>query len=149
MRYLISTVLLALFLGLGVQQYAAAHCEVPCGIYGDQARFEAMLENHTTIHKAMTEINALSGKADAQSKNQFARWVANKESHATKIQETIAQYFMTQRIKANDPKYVPKLTGAHAVMVAAMKCKQQVDTKSADALRAAILAFHKAYEGKK
>ena len=34
-------------------------------------------------------------------------------------------------------------------MIAAMKCKQSVDVTNADALRASILAFHKAYENKK
>ena len=132
----------------GAQGLATAHCEVPCGIYGDQARFEAMLEDHKTMRKAMDQVNALAGKNDAQSLNQLARWVSTKESHATKIQHTIAQYFMTQRIKPSDLKYVDKLTAAHAVMIAAMKCKQTVDGKNGDALRASILAFHKAYEGK-
>ncbi len=148
MRILIPSVLAALVFSLGFHGSASAHCEVPCGIYGDQTRFTAMLEDHKTIHKAMTQVVALAGKTNAQSANQLARWVATKEAHATKTQGVIAQYFMSQRIKAKDPKYVTKLTKAHAVMVAAMKCKQTVDTKNADALRTAILAFHEAYEGK-
>ena len=149
MKYVIPPVLLALAACLGIQSSVSAHCEVPCGIYGDQKRFEAMLEDHTTISKAMAQIQALADRSDAQSKNQLARWVANKESHATRIQNTIAQYFMSQRIKAKDAKYVPKLTSAHAVMVAAMKCKQTVDTKVADGLRGSILKFYEAYEGRK
>ena len=147
MKHTILPALTVVLFALGVNR-ASAHCEVPCGIYGDQQRFEAMLEDHKTIHKAMEQITALAGKSDAQSHNQLARWVMNKETHATKIQDTIAQYFMSQRIKAADPKYVDKLTKAHAVMVAAMKTKQTVDTAAADALREAVLAFHKAYEGK-
>jgi hypothetical protein len=34
-------------------------------------------------------------------------------------------------------------------LVVAMKCKQTVDAAQADALQAAIHAFHEAYEGKK
>ena len=149
MRHAIPPVLAAVALALGVQRTASAHCEVPCGIYGDEQRFVAMLENHATIEKAMTQIDDLAGKADAQSRNQLARWVATKEKHATDIQQTIAQYFMTQRIKPADPKYVDKLTKAHAVMIAAMKCKQNVDPGRADQLHASILAFYEAYEGKK
>jgi len=149
MRYLIPATLTALACTLGFQGAASAHCEVPCGIYTDQLRFESMLEDQKTIHKAMTRIQALSGKTDAQSRNQLARWIATKEDHATRTQGVIAQYFMTQRIKAKDPKYVGKLTAAHAVMVAAMKCKQTVDTKKADALKTAVLSFYEAYEGKK
>jgi len=126
-----------------------AHCQVPCGIYGDQNRFEQMLEDQSTIEKASKLIHELSGKKDAQSMNQIARWVATKESHASAIQTTIADYFMAQRIKSSDLKYEDKLTKAHAVIVAAMKCKQSVDAKNASALKEAILSFHKSYEEKK
>ena len=91
----------------------------------DQLRFEQMLEDEQTISKAQIQINELSGgEVDAQAVNQMVRWVATKEDHATKIQETIAAYFMAQRIKADNPNYVKQLTAAHAVIVAAMKCKQ-------------------------
>ncbi|MHC4940499.1 MAG: superoxide dismutase [Ni] [Planctomycetota bacterium] len=140
--------LAAVVLSAAFYTTADAHCEVPCGIFTDQMRFELMLEDTTTIAKSMDQINKLNSATDAQSKNQLVRWVTNKEKHAEKIQHIISQYFMAQRIKANDPKYVDKLTKSHAVMVAAMKCKQTVDTKAADTLKAAILAFHKAYEGK-
>ncbi len=149
MKRIILPLLVAVFLAIGLQDSVSAHCEVPCGIYGDTLRFESMIEDHRTIQKAMAQIHALAGKADAQSHNQLARWVATKESHATKTQHTIAQYFMSQRIKAKDPKYVAKLTTAHAVMVAAMKCKQNVDASHANALHAAIGAFYRAYEGRK
>ena len=125
------------------------HCQVPCGIYGDQNRFEQMLEDQSTIEKASKLITELSGKKDAQSMNQITRWVATKESHASAIQKTIADYFMAQRIKSSDSKYEDKLTKAHAVIVSAMKCKQSVDAKSSSALKEAILSFHKAYEKKK
>ena len=128
---------------------ADAHCEVPCGIYGDQARFEQMLENTTTIEKAMGQVNALAGKTDGPSANQLVRWVNTKEEHATKTQHIIAQYFMSQRLKPAMENYVPKLVAAHAVMRAAMKCKQTTEAKDAAALKEAILAFHKAYAGKK
>ncbi len=128
---------------------AQAHCEVPCGIYADQLRFEQMLEDQKTIAKAIAQINALAGKNDAKSANQLARWVATKEQHATHTQHIIAQYFMTQRIKSSDKAgYAKKLAAAHAVMVAAMKTKQDAAADTAVALRNAILDFYRAYEGK-
>ena len=138
-----------LFFTISATKDTFAHCQVPCGIYGDQNRFEQMLEDQSTIEKASKLINELSGKKDAQSKNQLSRWVSTKESHATAIQKTIADYFMAQRIKASDSKYVEKLTKAHSVMVAAMKCKQSVDAETSASLKKAILSFHKSYEGKK
>lgn len=128
---------------------ATAHCEVPCGIYADQARFERMLEDTATMEKAMGQINELAAKSDGQSANQLVRWVNTKEEHATNTQHVIAQYFMTQRLKPEMDGYVEKLVLAHAVMRAAMKCKQTTDVKNAAALKAAILAFHKAYAAKK
>ena len=139
---------------VGTTRLASAHCEVPCGIYDDQQRFVSMLEDQTTIAKAITQVQELAGKMtdgpEAQSINQITRWVATKESHATNTQHIIAQYFMTQRIKPGDDvkAYVKKLTAAHAVMVAAMKCKQTADPAAATTLRKTILDFYRAYEGK-
>ena len=128
---------------------ASAHCQVPCGIYGDQLRFQQMLEDEHTISKAQLEINKLAGaEMDAQGANQLARWVVTKEEHATKIQQTIAAYFMAQRIKADKPEYTKQLVAAHTVMVAAMKCKQSADPATAKALEKAIFDLYRAYEGK-
>ena len=131
-------------------QVLQGHCEVPCGIYGDQRRFEDMLEDQQTIAKAIASMEELLPNlgSDTLSVNQVARWVATKESHATKIQHTIAQYFMTQRIKADGERYQEKLMSAHAVMVAAMKCKQTASQANADALKIAIMKFYSVYEGK-
>ena len=135
---------------------ALAHCEVPCGIYGDQLRFESMLEDQKTIAKANGEIakhlESMEEGPTPLAANQVSRWVSTKEDHATRIQHVIAQYFMTQRIKSSDEggtdAYVKKLTTAHAVMQAAMKTKQDPAAETAAALRTAILDFYRAYEGK-
>lgn len=130
---------------LAATDSADAHCQVPCGIYGDDTRFTMMLEDTETVAKAIGQIEELAGTHDATGHNQLARWVANKESHATNIQRTIADYFMAQRIKADDPSYGKKLMASHAVMVAAMKAKQAADPKTAEALKQAILDFQAVY----
>ncbi|MHC5009695.1 MAG: superoxide dismutase [Ni] [Planctomycetota bacterium] len=144
-------VLAALFLALGTDRTASAHCEVPCGIYDDGARFTSMHEDAKTIAKAMGQISELAEEHDPLAANQLVRWVNTKEAHATHVMETIGQYFMAQRIKpatdeAGAARYVNLLTGAHAVMRAAMKCKQTVDTDNATALITAIQAFRATYE---
>ncbi|MEZ6057783.1 MAG: superoxide dismutase [Ni] [Planctomycetaceae bacterium] len=141
-------VLVAVLVLGGIGATAWAHCQVPCGIYADQHRFEQMLEDHDTIAKAQASLAELAGKADAQSLNQAVRWVTTKEDHATSIQRTIADYFMTQRIKPDADKYVEKLTAAHAVLVASMKAKQSADPATAAALKKSILDFYRASEGK-
>ena len=134
-----------------IRPVAVAHCQVPCGIYDDHARITAMLEDTTTIAKAMDQINELAGKQDAQSFNQATRWVITKEEHAERIQTTIAQYYLAQRVKAAEPgtdaydAYLQKLAAHHAVIVAAMKAKQTVDPKAAVALRKAIEAISAYY----
>lgn len=139
---------LSLVFALAITGQALAHCQVPCGIYGDPQRFASMLEDTETIAKAIGQIVESAGTHDATGHNQLARWVATKESHATSIQRTISDYFMAQRIKSDNPKYIEQLTAAHKVMVAAMKAKQAADPATADGLKKAILALHVAYTGK-
>jgi nickel superoxide dismutase len=83
----------------------------------------------------------LAGKADAQSQNQMVRWVVNKEKHAQNIIATIGDYFLTQRVKPDQEDYVERLKKHHAVIVAAMKAKQNSDAKSAAALKTAVEAL--------
>ena len=121
-----------------------AHCQVPCGIYDDDARVTQLREDATTIGKAIVKIGELAGKQDAQSANQLARWVANKEKHAANIIEVVAEYFLAQRVKpvaegANGHgAYLEKLGDHHAVIVAAMKTKQTGEDGTVDALNAAL-----------
>lgn len=140
--------LFAAIAALAFASQAAAHCQVPCGIYGDQRRFEEMLEDTETITKAIGQIGELSGTHDATGHNQLARWVVTKEDHATNIQRIIGDYFMAQRIKSDDSAYGKKLMAAHKVMVDAMKAKQAADPATAEALGESIKKFYEAYEGK-
>jgi len=129
---------------------AMAHCEVPCGIYSDATVFTDLHTNLETIEKAMSEINELS-KDPAKNMNQIVRWVNNKELHATNIQEIVAQYFLTQRVKtdeADKDAYILKLTQLHQITVLAMKCKQTTDLAHAKQLHNVLHAFETAYTKK-
>ena len=129
-----------------------AHCEIPCGIYGDEGRFDALLENATTIEKSMNEINKLSGESE-KNNNQIVRWVVNKEHHADQIRDIVAQYFLAQRIA--EPAegtavkaYTEKLMALHKIIRTAMLCKQTTDPKNAQTLRDHINAFQALYNAK-
>jgi len=124
----------------------SAHCEIPCGIYDDQLRTQLIAEHATTIEKSMIQIMALS-KANPTNTNQLVRWVTNKEKHATEIQQIVAQYFMTQRIKPDQEKYSEKLILLHKMLIAAMKCKQTTDLSHVNALRASLKEFEMLYFG--
>lgn len=124
---------------------AFGHCQVPCGIYDDSARVDAMKEDVTTIKKAMRLINELAGKTDAQSQNQLVRWVNTKEIHTQKIITSIADYFLTQRVKADQQDYLERLRDHHAVIVAAMKAKQNTAPEVAELLDKAVDLLGKYY----
>jgi|TARA_B110000495_G_scaffold6490_1_gene4817 nickel superoxide dismutase len=113
-----------------------AHCQVPCGIYGDAVRVVQIEEDITTVRKAMNMINDLAGQSDAQSLNQLSRWVRTKEDHAQKVQETVLNYFLAQRVKAKEKgskerqQYVDQTLTLHQLIVSMMKCKQTVEQRN-------------------
>lgn len=136
-----------LFMGyfLVLPKAAYAHCQIPCGIYDDHARVQAMLLEATTVTRAATFITDLAKKDDVQSKHQTIRWVMNKEKHAQSIITTISDYFLTQRVKETYEDYAVRLKKHHAVMIAAMKAKQNADVKYAKALEGSIKALQPYY----
>lgn len=134
------------------QRQVAAHCQVPCGIYDDAARIQAMLEDTTTISKAIGEISSLAGSHKAANFNQLIRWITTKEEHASHIIKTVSEYFLTQKVKPvaageeGYEDYLKKLAAHHAVMRAAMKTKQTVDPAAAKALELTIKNLAEYYQ---
>lgn len=124
---------------------AAAHCQVPCGIYDDHARVKLMLEDVATVEKAVNMLEKLAAKTDVQSRQQFTRWVMNKEQHAQNIISAISDYFFTQRVKASQKDYVERLRRHHAVIVNAMKAKQKADMATVQQLKASVKALEGYY----
>ena len=122
----------------------AAHCEIPCGIYDDEARIDMLLEHVTTIEKSMEQIVTIE-KGEHHDANQLVRWVMNKEHHADELQEIVTQYFMTQRIKLDAKNYDKKLGLLHQMLVYAMKCKQSTDLAHTEKLTSVIKDFKQLY----
>lgn len=129
------------FFLIGIQSLHA-HCQIPCGIYGDDTRFVLLLENVTTIKKSIAQIKEEGKKGNH---NQVVRWVNNKEHHADEIKTIACEYFLAQRIKEGQPKYEEKLKLLHAIIVYSMKCKQSLDEKNAATLEKKIKDFQKIY----
>jgi len=134
---------------------ASAHCQIPCGIYNDELRVQLIEEHITTIEKSMKQIVEL-GKTEPVNYNQLVRWIDNKETHATEIQDIVTAYFMAQRIKAPEStgdeaamkEYLHKLALLHAIQVHAMKAKQGTDLGEIQILRDLVGEFRAAYFGK-
>jgi len=141
----IGRVFIGVFVLFGMMLVSAeqsrSHCQIPCGIYDDHARVQAMLEDAATVEKSIRLIIDLSGKLDPQSQNQLVRWVMNKEKHAQNIIATISDYFLTQRVKPSQKDYAERLARHHAVIVAAMKAKQHADISYALDLKTSIEAL--------
>jgi len=53
---------------------ANSHCQIPCGIYDDNARLTAIAEHTRTIDKAMAQITEIT-QAKEHNANQLVRWV--------------------------------------------------------------------------
>ncbi|MFO7821666.1 MAG: superoxide dismutase [Ni] [Lentisphaeria bacterium] len=129
----------------------AAHCEIPCGIYGDRMRVDQLREHFRTIEKSMKQVKGLQAQ-DEINYNQLIRWVNNKDLHADKVQKIVYQYFMNQRIKPVEDadaegydKYVKEVTLLHKMLVQAMKCKQTTAVGHVENLRKLVDAFAQSY----
>lgn len=134
---------------------AMAHCEIPCGVYDDGARFDSIMEHAITIEKAMDSINKLSA-SESVDYHTIARWTVTKEDHANKVQEIASQYFLTQRVKApaedasdaDKAVYAKHTALLHQILVAAMKTKQTTDVGNVEKLRVLADAYKAHYFAK-
>ena len=133
--------------------FLSAHCQVPCGIYDDAVRIIQLEEDIKTIQKAMLKIHEFSEKNDlsAQDQNQMTRWINTKEQHAQNIQNTMAEYFLAQRVKPKESsdidyrKYVRLTTYCHQIIFNAMKTKQTVDKVWAEKLKLTLNGLTEVY----
>jgi nickel superoxide dismutase len=130
---------------------AFSHCQIPCGIYDDEARFSMLNEDVVTIEKSISEITKLSAEGQ-KNFNQIVRWVNNKEEHANKIMELASNYFLAQRVPPGDAKdqdYLKKLVLLHQMIVYSMKLKQTTDLVYIEKIKETIKSFHEVYSVKK
>mgnify|MGYP001052891421 CR=1 FL=1 len=130
----------------------AFHCQVPCGIYGDKMRIDMLMEESATIAKSMKLIETIEGE-EAFNRNQMVRWIMTKEEHAASIQETVASYWLAQRVKAPTARtdadamtnYYRQLELMHGITVSAMKCKQTIEPTHVDRIRDLAKLFSATY----
>jgi nickel superoxide dismutase len=128
-----------------------SHCQIPCGIYSDQARLDMIAEHITTIEKSMKQIIELS-QHDKPNMNQIVRWVNNKDDHADELAHIVTYYFMAQRIKPAEKsdtkahqKYIKQLTLLHEMLISSMKAKQTTDLSNIEKLSTLLAEFRDAY----
>lgn len=125
----------------------SAHCQVPCGIYGDELKFDQLEQHIETIAKSGKLVRELSAKdaLSAQDQQQLVRWTNNKEAHAQKIIDEAANYFLAQRIKPGAEHYAEKVELLHHIIVFSMKSKQSVESEPVETLAKKLAAFKAIY----
>merc|ERR1711879_13999 len=137
-----------------VLRLRGGHCQVPCGIFDDPKLVADVKEAIATIKKAQVQISELGASLTAQNINQITRWVNTKEEHCGKIISLMSEYCLCQRVKpvgapkspfTKEEDYIAALQAHHAVMLAAVACKQNVDPATGDKLDAAATEMSKMY----
>ena len=125
----------------------SAHCQVPCGIYGDELKFSELEQHIETIEKSGKLVRELSAKEElsAQDHQQLVRWTNNKEAHAQKIIDEAANYFLAQRIKTDAGQYALKVELLHHIIVFSMKSKQSVEKEPVETLAEKLASFKAIY----
>ena len=136
-----------LFATLFTTTLLRGHCQVPCGIYGDELKFNELEQHIETIHKAGAQIRSISSNSplSAQEQQQIVRWTNNKEEHAQNIIDEAANYFLAQRIAPEADHYEEKIELLHHVIVYAMKSKQSTESESTQILSTKLSRLKELY----
>eukprot|EP00929_Paragymnodinium_shiwhaense_P011566 TRINITY_DN11748_c0_g1_i1.p1 TRINITY_DN11748_c0_g1~~TRINITY_DN11748_c0_g1_i1.p1 ORF type:complete len:246 (+),score=63.75 TRINITY_DN11748_c0_g1_i1:91-828(+) len=131
------------------------HCQVPCGIFDDPKLVTEVKEACQTIRKMITLLQeACKEVTQAESFNKMSRLTSTKEQHAGQIINLMTEYCLAQRVKpvgapkspfTTDAEYIEALKAHHAVMLAAVSCKQSAELSAVDALDAAVSTMSAMY----
>lgn len=105
-----------------------AHCQMPCGIYHDELVYNQIDQYAETMYKAVAVLNDLH-MDNVKEKNDFVRWVMQKENASNEIAEVICKYFLMQKIKPGEEDTAKKLAEAHKLLFGIVQIKQNTDIK--------------------
>lgn len=103
-----------------------AHCQMPCGIYHDQMVYDQIDQFVETVYKGISVMQE-SKFSSVKDKNEFMRWVIQKEKSCNDIAELITVYFLQQKIKPNESDTAKRLTSAHKLLFMLVAIKQNAD----------------------
>src|SRR5947207_1435893 len=92
-----------------------AHCQMPCGIYHDDMVFDQIDQYVETMYKGISVLDD-NKFANVKDKNEFVRWIIQKEKASDEAAALITEYFLQQKIKPNEEDTVKKLTAAHKLL---------------------------------
>jgi nickel superoxide dismutase len=124
-------VLMMLAIG-GMSTQCGAHCQMPCGIYHDDMVFDQVDQYVETMYKAISMLKD-SQFSTVREKNEFIRWVIQKEKASDEVAQLITTYFLQQKIKPGEEDTVKKLVSAHKLLFLAVQIKQNTDLSIVEA----------------
>ncbi len=105
-----------------------AHCQMPCGIYHDDMVYDFIDQYVETMIKAVTVMNQNKFET-VRDKNEFVRWVIEKEKESTEISNLITSFFMQQKIKPGETDTAKRIEAAHKLLCLIVSIKQNADIK--------------------
>jgi nickel superoxide dismutase len=108
------------------QTHLSGHCQMPCGIYHDDMVYDQIDQFVETVFKGISVLNE-SKFSSVKDKNEFVRWVVQKEKCCDETANIITVYFLQQKIKPNEPDTVKKLVSAHKLLFLLVSIKQNSD----------------------
>lgn len=105
-----------------------AHCQMPCGIYNDQMVYDKIDEYFMTMVKAVSALkdNKFENLHD---RNQFVRWITEKDAQSDEVANVITTYFLQQKIRPGDEDNFDLVKSAHKLLFLLVAIKQNVDLK--------------------
>lgn len=124
MRKLIFSVVCA----MGCYSQLMAHCQMPCGIYHDEMVFDQIDQFVETTVKGISVLND-NKFSTIQQRNEFVRWIMQKEKSSNDVAELILVYFLQQKIKPNEEDTAKRVLSAHLLLFYLVQIKQTVDLK--------------------
>lgn len=119
---------IGLFALLLCQGDLSSHCQMPCGIYHDDMVYDQIDQYVETMYKGISVLNN-SKFSDAKERNEYIRWVIQKEKASDEAALLLTQYFLQQKIKVGDADTAKRLAAVHNLLVDLVVIKQNVDLK--------------------
>jgi nickel superoxide dismutase len=101
----------------------SAHCQMPCGIYHDDMVFDEIDQYVETMYKGISVLNN-NPFANSKDRNEFTRWVIEKEKASDNVAKWIMQYFLQQKIKPGEADTPRMLASAHSLLFLLVGIKQ-------------------------
>ncbi|MBA3237386.1 MAG: hypothetical protein H0T62_03430 [Parachlamydiaceae bacterium] len=105
-----------------------AHCQMPCGIYHDDMVYDQIDQYVETMYKGISVLNN-NKFSNPKERNEFVRWVLEKDQASDEAASLMCKYFLQQKIKSGEPDTVKRLVSLHKLLCNLVIIKQNVDLK--------------------